>query len=78
MSKLKSLILALLVLFTSMFSACDDEEKTEEEVQAGEVVECVVTEDVPETEPTIASEVVGPLLPAAKASGVTSVALVTL
>jgi hypothetical protein len=45
MSKLRSLILALLVLFTSMCSACDDEEKTEEEVQAGEVVECVVTEE---------------------------------
>lgn len=45
MSKLRSLILSLLVVFTTMFGACDDEEKTEEEVQAGEVVECVVTDE---------------------------------
>lgn len=45
MSKIRTFALALLVTVFALFTACDDDEKTEEEPQAGETVECVVTEE---------------------------------
>jgi hypothetical protein len=45
MSTIRAIILALLVSFSSLFAGCDDDEKTEDDPQAGGEVECVVTEE---------------------------------
>ena len=45
MSKIRAIVLALLVSMFAFFAGCDDDDAVEEEPQAGQEVECVVTEE---------------------------------
>ena len=56
MSKIRAFALALLVSMFAFFAGCDDDEKTEEDPQAGNEVECVVTEEETCEEETPAGE----------------------
>jgi hypothetical protein len=56
MSKIRAFALALLVSMFAFFAGCDDDEKTEEDPQAGGEVECVVTEEETCEEATPAGE----------------------
>lgn len=56
MSKIRAFALALLVSMFAFFAGCDDDDKSEEDPQAGSEVECVVTEEETCEEETPAGE----------------------
>ena len=45
MSKIRAFVLAFLVSMFAFFAGCDDDDQSEEEPQAGQEVECVVSEE---------------------------------
>jgi hypothetical protein len=56
MSKIRAIVLALLVSMFAFFAGCDDDDTVEEETPAGQEVECVVSEEETCEEETPAGE----------------------